>query len=310
MKALLQEDINYKEYVKSTIGVDIYITPQEEINKIIKLIKEKFRMIGIDYKKEDIQDKFYTLNMDMFELEEYMNKELKRQIKLAEEYLNLEFDAKITVEFINDDIPYKYFLSIDKSNYILKINKKLIKGNFNETSLKYAVSHEICGHAFQLNSWRKEILMGNISEVCGCEEDYGPEIFQLEGVGESIYYFIFRDEIDINMEIELLLDYLHHLVQNNSYILFNSGEELSSVVNYYTSNYILAETEEVERRIKFSKYDSFYRANLYVYGSCLYTFKNIANSISEEKRKIFFRKMYLNPMTYEQIISYYNSLKD
>ncbi|WP_160690984.1 hypothetical protein [Clostridium sp. C2-6-12] len=309
IRNLLKEDIDYKEYVKNTIGAEVVFTSQKEIDQLIKVIKDKFMKMGIEYSKEEIQSKFYNLNIDMCELEEYMNKELNRQTKIAEDYLDLKFNAAVGIKFIEDEnIPYKYRLSIDKNGYILNVNKGLIKGYLNETSLKYAISHEICGHAFQLYSWKNGILSGNINEVCGCEEDYGTEIFQLEGVGESICYFVFRNEIDSKMEIELLLDYLHHLVQNNSYILFNNGENLSEVVNYYKTNYILAEPEEIEKRIKLSKGDSFYKANLYVYGSSLSTFKNISDDLTEEKRKIFFREMYTSPMCYDEIIKYYKML--
>lgn len=119
----------------------------------------------------------------------------------------------------------------------------------------------------------------------------------------------FKDEIDLEMEVELLLDKLHHLVQNNSYIMFNSGYPLEECVNYYCDNYILGDREFVKKRILLSKEDSFYRANLYSYGSSLITFINISEELNLNKGKEFFRQMYLQPMTYKEILKYYQKLK-
>lgn len=161
----------------------------------------------------------------------------------------------------------------------------------------------------QLSYWNKCIREEKINEICGCEEDYGPEIIQLEGVGESIIYFVFKDEIDLEMEIELLLDKLHHLVQNNSYVMFNSGDPLEKCVDYYCTNYILSDRESVRKRIFMSKEDSFYRANLYSYGSSLISFINISEGLNLNKRKEFFKQMYLQPMTHDEILKYYEELK-
>lgn len=302
--------ITYDRYVKNTIGVDVFFTAQKQIDELISLLKSNLKKLNIKYSKEEIKNKFYTMNMNEQELKKYLEDKLFLYIKESEEYLNLKFDSSIKIKFVPNDMPYRYRLSIGKDEYTFNVNTELVNKYLNETSLEYAIAHEVCGHAFQLNCWRREISKGNISEVYGCEEDYGPEIFQLEGVGESIFYFVFRDKIDTKMKIELLLDNIHHLVQNNSYILFNSGKNIKEVTDYYCSKYILADREDARERVKLTKEDAFFRANLYVYGSCLTIFKNISNKLSGDDRRKFFRKMYINPMTYEEILDFYERLSN
>lgn len=170
--------------------------------------------------------------------------------------------------------------------------------------------HEICGHALQLSSWKKQIKSGKVSEVCGCEEDYGPEIFSLEGVGESIFYYVFENEIRGDLEIELMMDELDHIVQNNAYIMINSGQKLDKVVQYYAERSILRNKKSIEKSLIEVRDDSFLRANKYVYGSSLIFFKNAAKNLNPKQRQKFFRELYLQPMTYNQIKALYNKIKN
>ncbi|MDU4938095.1 MAG: hypothetical protein E6X34_06540 [Clostridium sp.] len=309
LMSLLNYNISYEEYVKNTIGVNVQITSQNIIDDIVKEIKNKLEQLRIKYTKKEIYEKFYSFSMNKEQLKEYLTNEFKRQKAIVESYLELDFNDECVIEFVDEEIPYGYYLNIGEDNYILKVNLNMDKSRFNKASLRYAIAHEIFGHAMQLSYWKKCIREEKINEICGCEEDYGPEIIQLEGVGESIVYFVFKDEIDLEMEIELLLDKVHHLVQNNSYIMFNSGCHLEKCVDYYCDNYILSDREFVRKRILMSKDDSFYRANLYSYGSSLISFVNISEGLNLNKRKEFFRQMYLQPMTYDEILKYYQELK-
>lgn len=309
LMSLLNYDIPYEEYVKNTIGVTVKTTSQNIIDDIVKEVKTKLEQLKIRYTKKEIYEKFYSFSMNREDLKEYLTNELKRQKSIVESYLELEFNDECIIEFVDEEIPYGYYLNIGEDNYILKVNLNTDKSRFNKANLRYAIAHEIFGHAMQLSYWNKCIREKIINEICGCEEDYGPEIIQLEGVGESIVYFVFKDEIDLEMEVELLLDKLHHLVQNNSYVMFNSGYPLEECVDYYCDNYILSDRESVRKRILLSKEDSFYRANLYSYGSSLLTFIKISEELDLNKRKEFFRQMYLQPMTYDEILKYSKKLK-
>ncbi|MGG5461241.1 hypothetical protein [Clostridium sp. B9] len=307
--SLLNYDISYDEYVKNTIGVTIKSIPQNIIDNIIMEVKTKLEQLKIRYTKKEIYEKFYSFSMNKEELKEYLTNELKRQKNIVEKYLELEFNDECIIEFVDEEVPYGYYLNIGEDKYILKVNLNMENSRFNKANLRYAIAHEIFGHAMQLSYWNKCIREGLINEICGCEEDYGPEIIQLEGVGESIVYFIFKDEIDLEMEVELLLDKLHHLVQNNSYIMFNAGKSLEECVDYYCDNYILSDRDYARKRILLSKEDSFYRANLYSYGSSLSTFIIISEELDLNKKKEFFRQMYLKPMTHDEILKYYQKLK-
>lgn len=310
LMSLLNYDISYEEYVKNTIGVNITTTSQNTIDDIVNEVKIKLEQLKIRYTKKEIHEKFYSFSMNRDDLKEYLTNELKRQKSIVESYLELEFNEECIIEFVDEEVPYGYYLNIgEEDKYILKVNINMDNSRFNKAILRYAIAHEIFGHAMQLSYWKKCIREKTINEICGCEEDYGPEIIQLEGVGESIVYFVFKDEMDLEMEVELLLDKLHHLVQNNSYIMFNYGYPLEECVDYYCDNYILSDRESARKRILLSKEDPFYRANLYSYGISLLTFIKISEELDLNKRKEFFRQMYLQPMTYDEILKYFKKLK-
>ncbi|WP_026477804.1 hypothetical protein [Alkaliphilus transvaalensis] len=295
------ERLNYREYLKRTIGVEPFLFSEERIQSITNEIKDSFTKLNIAYSPEVIKRQFYNITYQEKELKEELGKEMVRLMKKAEDYLNLKFKEPVEIECINEDIPYGYYLKIKEEGYSLRVNLHKNKGSFSPASLKYAIIHEVCGHALQLSTWKHQIRELKISEVCGCLEDYGPEIFQLEGVAEGLIYFIFSDEIDEYMKLELLLDELHHMVQNNAFIEVNMGTPLKVVLNYYKTRYPLAEENEILDRLSKAKEDGFYRANLYSYGVALDFFKSAASKLGNESKRRFLREMYLRPMTYSQL---------
>jgi len=47
-----------------------------------------------------------------------------------------------------------------------------------------------------------------------------------------------------------------------------------------------------------------------VYGSSLIFFKNAAKNLNPKQRQKFFRELYLQPMTYNQINAFYDKIKN
>jgi len=302
------EKIDYSEYVKNTIGVVPSLTPEKDIEKLSSEISKKLLKIGVNYTKKDIEEKLIIKTLDKRFVTE-LKKKKTELIKQAEKYLNIKLSEKVYIKLVNEE-HWHYCINIKRNSFALKINTNPEKVNHKRGALEYAIMHEICGHALQLSSWKKQIKSGKVSEVCGCEEDYGPEIFSLEGVGESIFYYVFENEIKGDLEIELMMDELDHIVQNNAYIMINSGQKLDKVVKYYSERNILKDKKSIEKSLIQVCDDSFLRANRYVYGSSLIFFKNAAKNLNPKQRQKFFRELYLQPMTYNQINAFYDKIKN
>ena len=125
LMSLLNYDISYEEYVKNTIGVNVQITSQNIIDDIVKEIKNKLEQLRIKYTKKEIYEKFYSFSMNKEQLKEYLTNEFKRQKAIVESYLELDFNDECVIEFVDEEIPYGYYLNIGEDNYILKIKKGL-----------------------------------------------------------------------------------------------------------------------------------------------------------------------------------------
>lgn len=301
----LEEKIDFFEYVKNTIGIKPKIIPESKIERLTKKIKNRLTKLGIKYTKKDIESHLYTKNFSKKEFSDKLEKEKNILISKAEKYLNLKLKEKIKLEFVNEDKYWKYYLNIKKKGFALKINTNPDRVKHKKGSLKYAIMHELCGHALQLGSWKEQIKKGKINEVCGCEEDYGPEIFMLEGVGESIFYYAFEDDLDEYLELELMFDELEHIVQNNAYIMVNTGKSLSESTKYYTDRVIKSNRKSVMKTLKEVRDDSFMRAYRPVYGLSLLFFKKVSQELNKKQKNKFFRQLYLKPMTYNQIKKLY-----
>lgn len=304
----LGERIDYSDYLNNTIGVVPALTPEKKIENLTDEIKHKLQKLGIDYDKKDLDKKLALGAVDKRFVAELKKQKNDLLIK-AEKYLGIRLSEKVYVKLTDEEKYWHYYINIKRNSFALKINTNHDRVKHKKGSLEYAIMHELCGHALQLSSWKKQIRLGKISEVCGCEEDYGPEIFSLEGVGESIFYYIFKNEIRGYLEIELMLDELEHLVQNNAYIMINSGHKLNEVTKYYADRVILKDKESIKKTLTEVRDDSFMRAHRYVYGSSLVFFKNAAKNLNPKQRRKFFRMLYLQPMTYTQIKSLYDKIK-
>jgi hypothetical protein len=162
-----------------------------------------------------------------------------------------------------------------------------------------------CGLGVALSN---EVEQGRLNEVCACEEDNNPEIFQLEGVGEALFYFLFEDEIDRPFYTSLLLDELRHKVENNCFIMLHNGVSIEDTLAYFKRHFIWGDLCVVEKRLHLSQIDPFYRTNLFVYAPSLDYFKKVSRQLNTEGKREFFRKMYRVPMIFWQIDDYFNEL--
>jgi hypothetical protein len=305
----LGEQIDYFEYVKNTIGIEPKKIQEGEITSLITKIKKKLHSLGIKYTKRGIKKGIYLKKITRRGFSEQLERERPLLIKKTESYLGLKLRGKVHLEFVNKNEYWHYSLNTKEKGFSLKVNLNPSRTKHKKGSLKYAIMHELCGHALQLGTWKEQVRKGNINEVCGCVEDYGPESFSLEGVGESIFYFVFKDDIDDYLELELMFDELEHKVQNNAYIMINTGKSIIQTAKYYTDRVIQSERNNVKRSLKEIRDDSFLRAYRPVYGLSLLFFKKIAKNLNEKQRQAFLKKLYLTPMTFQQIRSEYLKLK-
>jgi hypothetical protein len=92
--------------------------------------------------------------------------------------------------------------------------------------------------------------------------------------------------------------------------MINYGQKLDEVVKYYSERSILKDKKSIKKSLIEVRDDSFLRANKYVYGSSLIFFKNAARNLNTKQRQKFFRELYLQPMTYNQIKAFYDKIKN
>lgn len=295
------EKIKFEEYLKNTIGIDLKMVPEKYIERLLGKIKSKLKELNISYERKTLPDEVYGKPLIKEEILEYISNRKNKLIEVAENKLDLRINAPISVKFLNEDKYWHYNLSVTKEGFDLKVNLNVDRTKHFKNLIDYAIMHELCGHALQLASWKKEILEGRLNEVIGCEEDYGPEIFVLEGVAESIPYYLFEDMIKGQFELDLMLDELEHLVQNNAYCMIHSGKSLQHAVDYYHERTIKGDKKSIEKALKEAKEDSLMKAYRPVYGVSLLFFKKVSQVLPKEKKVDFFKSLYLRPRTYAQL---------
>lgn len=302
IKRLLKYNIPFNEYIRNTIGTDLTEIPHGYIHDLHKKIAHKFSGFGIDYRDAKAAQNFLC----KCDIPNYVDKLFNEKdifISKIASVVELPNLNNIDIEFINEDIPYSYYMTVNGDSYILKINKRS-KNFHNYYNLKLAIIHELCGHAVQIMSWNYHASKGEFGRELCCIEDYGPEIFILEGIADSLIYYLYEDQIDERMEIELLIDELNHCIQNNSFLKLSKGEAIENVLAYYKSNYFWEEDAQIESRfVKFLN-NPFYTANLCVYCPALLKFKHINDSLSSDEKVKFLKHIYSKPLSYSDLKKY------
>ncbi|MFH0798127.1 MAG: hypothetical protein V1906_01810, partial [Candidatus Woesearchaeota archaeon] len=168
----------FQTYVRKTIGITPKPIPEPTINSARQEITASLHRKRVAVQREDLVRR--------------LKLETRKLVSRACDYLGMENTLEVKFAFVEEDSYWTYYLDMDKGNPTLKINSRRL-GAIDQDTIRYAVMHEICGHALQLASWLRNARLGKISRVCQFQDDFGPEIFMLEGVAEAMPYFIFKE---------------------------------------------------------------------------------------------------------------------
>ena len=302
LRACLGMQIDFTAFIENTLGITPVVF--DDLDKLRCDIEACLDELGIRFDQQAVE----RLNaLDPVELnEETVRRDFDRYLSRAETYLGVKMSKPFRIEPLGEDLPYEYNLGFGETEYVLKI--KRTPRRISREAYTYMLMHELCGHALQLDYWMTEVRQGRLSEVCACEEDNNPEIFQLEGVGEIIFYFVFQGEIDAALRAALLLDELRHKVENNCFLALHSGSPMEQILASYREQFIWGNTAAIEIRLRLSQDDPFFRTNLFVYAPCLDYFKQVSQALNPAGKREFFQAMYRIPMTFTQIDGYYKKL--
>lgn len=302
LSALKGKKIAFNEYVSKTMGVIPKLLSKKVLEDQLKITSDAYNKIGYSYDKSGLRkyEKENQLSKEQIEstFKKFRDAILPEMIK----WLDLQITLKYHIKFVDIDIYWMNWISTDENGQILlqyNLNKrhKWYKG-----STEYLVFHEICAHALQTLSWKKQISDKKLHPFVGLTTVFSPEQFLVEGIAESLFYFYPSNPFSDYGLVSLYTDHLYWLVMNNAHIMVNSGIAKNKIILFVKKYLPTRNGSEISKDLEERVNHPLFRTYQYIYGIALYYHKQIANRLTMEQRRKYVLDIYQNIYTPKMIL--------
>lgn len=303
LRALLGETVDFRPYIEQTLGISPRFFSEREIEmrkcEVRGLLHDDY---GLQYWKRGLgkfQNKFLLSNTTLpgqFEL--YRKKWIPKLL----DHISVPVKNYIVrVEFAEEDAYWKNWISGNLANHEI-----LLRINIHPRHIWYQgfaeplVIHEYCGHAIQVINWHRRIESRELPQFLGILTVHFPDQFLLEGLAESLVYFLpERQELE---QASLVAREIHRhylMVMNNMHIIANEqGNE--EAFQYAESRLPFTAPDTLKREIRDRTKNSLFRCYQYVYGIAKESFLTAFSSLTREQGWTLLRLAYDWPMTAKQ----------
>jgi len=306
LRAVMGENIPFTEYIQNLMGITPRLFSEVHIDQIRQDIDELLSKWGLKYDREYLV-KFYTRfgieNLRTFR--EDVEKQVDFWYKRIKQHIEVPAMPKVHMHFVNKGEFWHTWLSgFAPEGTTLEINTNPdLKYQFLHSEPVRLATHEICGHALHMAVLFDRIEKGELSPAHGIILVHGPDIVQIEGLGQMLPEII----ADIETEFDDLARvarkiYTHRFcVLNNAYIGLSEGQPIQKVYEYVIQRLRFYSIEYVEKELRLWSRDPSMRAYRYIQAISEDLFRKVVYKLPVEQRYKFLHEMYTNPMTPTQI---------
>lgn len=294
LSALQGEKHPFNEYVSNTMGIIPKTFSKKVLDDQLKTTANAYEKVGFRYDKQGLE-KFEEKNQLSHKQIESTFKDFRDEtLPKVINWLGLQIDLKYKIKFVNIDTYWMNWISTDEQGDILLQYNLNSRHKWFRGTTEYLVFHEICAHALQTLSWKKQISQGKLNPFIGLTTVFSPEQFLLEGIAEALFYFYPSNPFSDFGAVSLHTDHLYWLVMNNAHIMANSRTPIDKIVQFVKSYLPTRKEEEILKNLKERMEDPLFRTYQYIYGIALYCHKQIANRLTREQRKQYVLDIYQN----------------
>jgi len=323
LEALSGEVTTLDDYVKTTIGVTPQRISEDEINRQREDVRKALsdlnqrrpgaanqrrrstrRLEAISFEASDFH-RFQSVFMvpDNSKLPRHFEFYREKWLARLLERLNVSIEAyRIRIDFTSEDAYWKNWISgnLAGQEMSLRINCHP-RHSWYVGAAETLALHEYCGHAIQMISWHRQIEERRLPEFAGILTVHFPDQFLLEGLAESMSYWL-PDEV-IRLEPKsIVLRELHAytlLVMNNLHIIAND-ESREAAIHYAAERSPFTKRETLVSEARDRTTHPLYRCYQYVYGVAKNRFVHAFRELGPRGSSRLIERAYGGPMTPEQ----------
>jgi len=303
LRVLLGEVLDFRSYIRSTLALNPRFFSEEEISErkeiAVNRLKKSF---GLTFQRDEFKrfQSVFRIKDDLpQQFDVFRSIWVPQLLRHVEARLN---DYRISVEFASEDAYWKSWISGDLSEHLIRLQINVHPRHFwYQGSVESLVIHEYCAHAVQMVSWHERIEEKQLPEFLGILTVHFPDQFLLEGLAESLIYFLPSEDCKLEPMSVVLRD-LHYYVlsvMNNLHILANE-ESPGAALKYALERLPFTSEDVIEREIRDRTTNPLFRCYQYVYAIAKESFLNALNPLDQDQRWELLRLVYNCPMTAKQ----------
>jgi hypothetical protein len=300
-----------RDYVLNTMGVEPDLVPEARIRqseaRLTALLRDKVgESPGIPFSRKGFDPFRRAFQTGACE-------NLKRQFEYFCEkwlprlcgHIDAAFEASsIAVEFAEEDAYWKNWISgniAEGQPITLRINVHE-RHVWYQGAVEILVLHEYCGHAVQMALWQRAVRQRQIASFFGILTVHFPDQFLLEGLAESVAYFLpdERRKLEKRSEVVRELHAYNLMVLNNVHILAND-RGLDAARSYAKERLPFTTDDAIERELRDRTSHPLFRTYQYIYGPAKDAFVTALTRLTGAKAQVLLRELYRTPMTPVQV---------
>jgi hypothetical protein len=305
LRSLLGENINFESYVEQTLCLkpeffdEDFVRQQRE--RVEQELWDKLHLRFHANQAHRFDSLLYVADPNALRNQfEYFR---SRWLPELLEHVPIPLDEyEVRVEFASEDAYWKNWISgnLSKHKILLRVNihpRQIWYLGFSEI----LVIHEYCGHAVQMINWHRQIETGQLPQFMGILTVHFPDQFMLEGLAESLSYFLPTRMLRLE-PTSIVLRELHRYylrVLNNVHMIANGGAN-DEAFDYAMQHLPFTRPENVKKEIQDRTQNILFRGYQYVYGVAKESFLKSLSRFDSFEMWNTLRFIYDTPMTAKQ----------
>ena len=297
LRALMGEQVPFRDYVTSTLGLTPIPVPAAEIACAREEVIRVLDGMGASYTSEhrDVLDRERITEPEAIKHAIISEKDIWLQ-RLASAGIETKAMLPLEVQFDDVDAYWSNWIhGSAESGFVLRINLHS-RTHYTLSRARFLCLHEICGHATQMSHWRERILKGSLSQACGITNVHSSEMLVAEGLAQCVPDILDPSLYDSNFLLNRAVRYHTLLVTHNAHLELYNGVPIDSLAAKMAADLPFSRLRDIEAQLRDRGTSPLFRTYLLSYSSGERMIRQLAEQAGKDRRRLF-RALYSCPMT-------------
>jgi hypothetical protein len=220
-----------------------------------------------------------------------------------EHLLGVKADFQLEVSFADVDQYWAAWVDGRGKNFRLRFNRHTVKQHWRARSTVLAL-HELLAHLVKASLLVDSIQKGDLPPWLGLTTVHGPEMFQDEGLAQTLpLFWPIPEATDPLVRLRCAMSHYHGLVWHNAHIRLHGGTPVELVVDEVLRWQPWRDPHKVAHGLNSLGNHPLFRSYEFVYGASQDFLTCLAEQTPQDKHPHLLRHLYTRWMTYDDMVA-------